>query len=383
MTATVDGKNDAMATPSSLHVLLAGGGTGGHVFPALAVAEDLAARGWRVSFTGAAAGIEARLAVERGIPFHPLPAKPLVGRGVMAKIQSLTTLAGSAFAASKLIRRLGADAVLGTGGYVSAPAVLGARLARRPVLLLEPNAHAGVANRWLSRFATGAAVGYRETIQELKCPCWVTGIPVRSAFFSVPDLSETPRETPGTDLRLLVLGGSQGAQQINQAMPAVAARLLAHLPGLRILHQAGARNLEETRQAYAAAGLLGDGSQVDVVPFLDDVAGAMAACQLLGSRAGATTLAEICAAGRASLLLPLTIAQGHQMGNAQLLAAAGAAEVVASADLTAALLADRLAALLGDLPALARMGRAARSLARPRAVADIADRLEAVAGEAR
>jgi len=369
----------APARSSPLHVLLAGGGTGGHVFPALAVAEELAARGWRVSFTGSAAGIEARLVAERGIPFHPLPARPLVGRGLVAKVQSLATVTRSAFAASRLVRRLGADAVLGTGGYVSAPAVLGARLARRPVLLLEPNAHAGVANRWLSRVASGAAVGYQETIQELKCPCWVTGIPVRSAFFSVPDLAETP----GAEPHLLVLGGSQGAQQINQAMPAVAARLLAKLPALRILHQAGARNLEETRQAYAAAGLLGAGSRVDVVPFLDDVAGAMAACQLLVSRAGAITLAEICAAGRASLLLPLAIAQGHQMGNAQLLAAAGAAEVISSAELTPDLLADRLAALLGDLPALARMGRAARSLARPRAVADIADRLETLAGAAR
>jgi UDP-N-acetylglucosamine--N-acetylmuramyl-(pentapeptide) pyrophosphoryl-undecaprenol N-acetylglucosamine transferase len=256
MTTTGDGKNDAMANPSSpLHVLLAGGGTGGHVFPALAMAEELAARGWRVSFTGSETGIEARLVAARGIPFHPLPARPLVGRGLVAKVQSLATVTRSAFAASRLIRRLGAGAVLGTGGYVSAPAVLGARLARRPVLLLEPNAHAGVANRWLSRFASGAAVGYQETIQELKCPCWVTGIPVRSAFFSVPE-----PESTGAEPRLLVLGGSQGAQQINQAMPAVAARLLVKLPALRILHQAGARNLEETRQAYAAAGLLGDDS---------------------------------------------------------------------------------------------------------------------------
>lgn len=370
---------DAMAkTPDpslrALHVLLAGGGTGGHVFPALAVAEELAARGWRVSFTGSASGLEARLVGERGLPFHPLPALPLVGRGLGGKARSLTTLAGSAAAARQLVRRLGVDVVLGTGGYVSAPAVIGARLARRPVLLLEPNAHAGVANRWLSRWVNGAAVGYRETIRELKCPCWVTGIPVRAAFFGVSEA------LPAGGPRLLVLGGSQGAQQINQALPAVAARLLARLPELGIVHQAGARNLEETRQAYAAAGLPGDGSRVDVVPFLDDVAGAMAASHLLVSRAGAITLAEICAAGRASLLLPLAIAQGHQMGNARLLAAAGAAEVMASADLTPDLLADRLAALLGAPAALARMGRAARSLGRPRAVADIADRLEILGG---
>jgi UDP-N-acetylglucosamine--N-acetylmuramyl-(pentapeptide) pyrophosphoryl-undecaprenol N-acetylglucosamine transferase len=365
-----------MADAPSLHVLLAGGGTGGHVFPALAVAEELAARGWRVSFTGSESGLEARLVRERGIPFHPLPARPLVGRGLLGKAQALTTLAGSARAAAGLIRKIGAGAVLGTGGYVSAPAVVGARLARRPALLLEPNAHAGVANRWLSRWATGAAVGYRETIQELKCPCWVTGIPVRAAFFQAPALPDSP--SPG--LRLLVLGGSQGAQQVNQALPAAAARLLARLPELRILHQAGARNLEETRQAYAAAGLPAPLlERIEVVPFLDDVAGAMAASQLLVSRAGAITLAEICAAGRPALLLPLAIAQGHQMGNARLLADAGAAEVIAAADLTPDLLADRLEALLSAPPLLARMGHAARALARPRAVADIADRLEMVA----
>jgi UDP-N-acetylglucosamine--N-acetylmuramyl-(pentapeptide) pyrophosphoryl-undecaprenol N-acetylglucosamine transferase len=366
-----------MADAPPLHVLLAGGGTGGHVFPALAVAEELAARGWRVSFTGSESGLEARLVTERGIPFHPLPARPLVGRGLLGKAQALTTLAGSARAAAGLIRKIGAGAVLGTGGYVSAPAVVGARLARRPALLLEPNAHAGVANRWLSRWATGAAVGYRETIQELKCPCWVTGIPVRAAFFQVPALSEA---APGSGLRLLVLGGSQGAQQVNQALPAAAARLLASLPELRILHQAGARNLDATREAYAAAGLGASLlERIEVVPFLDDVAGAMAASQLLVSRAGAITLAEICAAGRPALLLPLAIAQGHQMGNARLLADAGAAEVIAAADLTPGLLAGRLEALLSAPPLLARMGRAARSLARPRAVADIADRLEMVA----
>jgi len=368
--------NQAMAerTGAPFHVLLAGGGTGGHVFPALAVAEELAARGWRVSFTGSAAGLEARLVGERGIPFHALPARPLVGRNLLEKARALTTLARSTAAAARLVRRIGADVVLGTGGYVSAPAVAGARLARRPVLLLEPNAHAGVANRWLSRWASGAAVGYRETIRDLKCPCWVTGVPVRAAFSSVP--AELP---PASALQLLVLGGSQGAQQVNQAMAALAAGLLDRLPALRILHQAGARNLEATREAYAAAGLGDHEDRVEIVPFLDDVAGAMAASHLLVSRAGAITLAEICAAGRASILLPLSIAQGHQMDNARVLADAGGAEVIAAADLTPQLLGDRLAALLGDLPGLARMGRAARALARPRAAADIADRLEMVA----
>lgn len=364
----------APAARSTHHALLAGGGSGGHVFPALAVAEELLARGWQVSFTGSSTGMEARLVAERGLPFHPLAAAPLVGRGVLGKVKALATLAASGAAAAALLRRLGADVVVGTGGYVSAPAVVGARLAGRPVLLLEPNARAGVANRWLSRWATGAAVGYRDTIQDLKCPCWVTGVPVRQAFFAVPR-ELPPLSTP----RLLVLGGSQGARQINEALPAAAVKLFERLPALTILHQAGARNVEEARAAWAAAGL--GAPRVEVVPFLDDVAGAMARSHLLVSRAGAITLAEICAAGRPSVLVPLSIAQGHQMDNARLLAESGAAVVVPSDGLTPERLGEVLSGLLLDGPRLARMGLAARALAHPRAVAEIADRLEELEGD--
>jgi UDP-N-acetylglucosamine--N-acetylmuramyl-(pentapeptide) pyrophosphoryl-undecaprenol N-acetylglucosamine transferase len=373
--------NDAMAMAAraaapALHALLAGGGTGGHVFPALAVAEELGRRGWRVSFTGSETGLEARLVAERGIPFHPLPARPLVGRGIAGKVRALATVASSALAAARLIRRLEVDVVLGTGGYASAPAVLGARLARRPVLLLEPNARAGVANRWLSRFASAAAIGYPETARDLKCPSWVTGVPVRSAFFDVP--AELP---PLDSLRVLVLGGSQGAKQINEAMPAAAKRLLETLPQIRIVHQAGARNVDEARAAYAAAGL-GE-PEVQVVPFLDDVAGAMASSHLLVSRAGAITLAEICAAGRPSVLLPLSISLAHQVDNARLLADAGAAELLTSEEVSDGKLTGVLLDLLasGDSQVrLARMGEAARALAKPGAVAGIADRLGILGG---
>ena len=366
----MNGNAMATVTPTPpapvLHALLAGGGTGGHIFPALAVAEELGKRGWRVSFAGNENGLEARIVPERGIPFHALPAKPMVGRGLFGRVQSLTTLVASGRAASRLIRDLKVDVVLGTGGYVSAPAVVGARLAGRPILLLEPNARAGVANRWLSGWATAAAIGYPETAHDLKCPAWVTGVPVRSRFFEVPE--ELP---PMGSPRLLVLGGSQGAKQINEAMPEAAKRL----PGVRILHQAGAKNLEEARAAYARAGI---GDQVEVVPFLDDVAGAMAESHLLVSRAGAITLAEICAAGRPSLLLPLSIAQAHQVDNARLLADAGASEMLLADELDK--LGDRLAELLATPAALQRMGHAARSLAKPRAVAEIADRMELLGG---
>ncbi len=367
------------------HALLAGGGTGGHVFPALAVADELLARGWRVSFAGSPGGLEARLVPERGIPFHGLAARPLLGRGPLAQARALATLARSAVSAAALIRRLGASVVLGTGGYVSAPAVMGARLVGRPVLLLEPNARAGVANRWLSRWATAAAVGYAETAGGLHCPATVTGVPVRRAFFAaMPASAPAPAGAGATTSagaaapppRLLVLGGSQGARQLNRALPAAAAQLLAAMPELRILHQAGARHLDETRAAYAAAGV--PATRAEVVPFLDDVAGAMAASGLLVSRAGAITVAEICAAGRAVLLAPLAIAAGHQQDNARLLAAAGGAEVLSVADLEPGPLGARLAGLLGDGARLAAMGRAARSLARPDAAAAIADRLAAL-----
>lgn len=359
-----------MANPTTLHVLLAGGGTGGHVFPALAVGDELRARGARVSFTGMAGGIEERLAGERGIDFHPLPARPLVGRGLGAKIGALTTLVRSAGAAKRLIREIGADVVLGTGGYVSAPAVLGARRAGRPVLLLEPNGKAGVANRWLSRWATAADVGYRETMADLKCPSRLTGVPVRPAFFSVPP------EPPTGPLRLLVLGGSQGAQQINEAMPAAAKLLLAWMSGVSIVHQAGARNLEAAKAAYAREGAMD--AQVQVVPFLDDVAGAMAASHLVISRAGAITIAEICAAGRPSILVPLAIAKAHQMDNARLLVEAGGALVIPSSQFSPESLVEQIVGLFSTGPGLDVMGRAARSLARPRAAADIADHLSEV-----
>jgi len=366
-----------MAPP---HALLAGGGTGGHVFPMIAVADAVRALAPDVDlvFVG----------TERGLPFHALPARPLLGRGLRAKAAALRTAAGGAVAAARLVRRLEVDVVLGTGGYVSVPAVLGARLARRPVLLLEPNARAGVANRWLSRWANGAAVAFAATLRDLKCPSIVTGVPVRAAFFAVGP--PPPLLTTGSDSRprLLVLGGSQGARQVNRLLPAAVARARRELPGLSVLHQAGAKNVEETRAGYRAAGLAADltSGAVEVVPFLDDVAGAMAASHLLVSRAGAITVAEICAAGRGALLLPLAIAQAHQVDNARLLAEAGAAEMMvagsageAGEDAMAQDLGSRLITLLADPGRQVAMGRAARALARPDAVAAIADRMAELA----
>ncbi len=350
--------------------LLAGGGSGGHVFPALAIGEELARRGWTVSFAGSPTGMEARLAAERGLPFVALAARPLRDKNLWAKIAALVTLLASAREARRRIRNGAFDVVVGTGGFASAPAVLGGRWAGRPTVLIEPNAEAGLANRWASRFASAAAVAYEATAEKLKCLVWVTGAPVRTAFFEIPPLRADGKP------RLLVLGGSQGSQRINRLMPEVLTPLFDHLPELSVLHQCGENHLAATLAAYRDAGL--DTPRLRVVPFVDNVPAAMAAVDLVVSRAGAITLAEICAAGRPAVLLPLVAGGAHQLSNAQLLAAAGAAGVIEDVVLDADRLRRELANLLGDRGQLAAMGARARQLARPGAAAAIVDRIEAL-----
>lgn len=335
-----------------------------------------------MTFAGSGRELEERLVAARGMPYVALPARPLVGRSAVSRLRALGTLTRSTLAARRLLASLEVDVVVGTGGYASAPAVLAARLAGRPSLLVEPNASAGVANRWLSRWASAAAVAQPETVAELRCPSQVTGAPVRERFFSLP---EPVRQGP---LRLLVLGGSQGSQQLNREVPAALAAVRLRLPALRVLHQAGQGKVEETREAYSEAGFptpgaeAGEGVAVEVVAFVDDVAEAMGQAELLVSRAGALTTAEIAAAGRASVLVPLALAGGHQRANAGVLAAVGAARVVGSEGLGTAELGEALAAWLEDPEALAAAGRAARSRARPGAASAIADLAEQLAGAA-
>jgi UDP-N-acetylglucosamine--N-acetylmuramyl-(pentapeptide) pyrophosphoryl-undecaprenol N-acetylglucosamine transferase len=349
------------------HVLLAGGGSGGHVFPALAVGAELGRRGWRVSYAGDPAGMEARLVAGHGVDFVPLPARPLVGRGPLARLGALATLARSTAAARRAVRGLGIDAVVGTGGYASAPAVLGGAWARRPTLLVEPNARPGAANRWLSRVATAAAVAYEAAGRELACPSFVAGVPIRARFFALPALAA---DAPP---RLVVLGGSQGSRRLNGLLPAAVARALARVPALTVLHQCGERHVEEARALWQASAV--PAARVELVPFVADVAAALADATLVLSRAGAITLAEICAAGRPSVLVPLALAGAHQRANAALLEAAGAALRFEEEGATAEGLGARLADALADGAALAAMGARARALARPAAAAAIADRV--------
>lgn len=348
------------------------------MFPALAVADELRRLDADVVFFGQEAGMEARLARRADVPFVAVEARPLVGGSPWAKVAALASLAVNALKARKRLRLHGVHAVLGTGGFVSAPTVLGARLARLPVFLLEPNAQPGTANRLLSRFARRAFVAYPETASSLRCSSRTTGVPVRRAFFEVT--APTPSEQ-GT--AVLVLGGSQGAQILNERLPAL---LLARMSEGSVVHQCGAANVDASVACWNEAlaplhgslsadesgGWVGRVGSLDihVLPFIDDMPAALEVADLVVSRAGAITLAELCAAGRGSILVPLPLAGAHQLHNARLLEENGAAIVVEQ---------DRIEQIdeqLGrarETPGrLIDMGLAARRLAKEDAAREIA-----------
>lgn len=314
-------------------------------------------------------GMERELVEAHGLPYHGLPARAVVGRGPLQKLTALGTLATSSWRARQVIRDLETHVVLGTGGYVSVPGVLGAALNQRPIVLLEPNAEAGSANRWLSRWAASAAVAFTGIERQLSCPCRVTGVPVRREFFEAPD----ERRATGA-LRVLVLGGSQGARQLNELVPAALSRLGTIASDLEVVHQVGRDLFEEAKALYGGSAL-GE-LEVRVVPFLHDVAAEMAAADLVISRAGAITVAEICAAGRAALLVPLALAGGHQLSNAHRLESSGGARVLTPEVADEENLARLLAELLRDKDRLHGMGRALRELAWPGAAESVADLLD-------
>ena len=351
------------------HVLMAGGGTAGHVFPGIAVAAELRRRGWKASWAGRDGEMEEFLIESQELDFHALPARAVVGKSLLSKVGAVATLSRSALAARRLIRRSDARVVLGTGGYVSVPAAVGARLARRPVLLFEPNARAGEANRTLSRWARAAAVGYPSATADLHCPVHVTGVPVRPEFLRLGD-------PPAHRTSVLVLGGSQGALNVNRLLPPAFGRLAAEFPGLEIVHQVG-RHREATERAYGEVDM--GTARVRIEPFIDDVAGAMESAHLIVSRAGAVTLAEICAAGRPALLIPLKLAGGHQRENAQALVDAGGAAMLEE-DCSVDEAVTTLRSLLLSDERRREMGRAVAGLAAGDAARTIADLVESAAG---
>jgi UDP-N-acetylglucosamine--N-acetylmuramyl-(pentapeptide) pyrophosphoryl-undecaprenol N-acetylglucosamine transferase len=350
-----------------LRIVIAGGGTGGHLFPGIAVARELLRRrpDAQITFAGTARGIESRVMPREGFQLDLLRSAGLKGMSLAARLRGVLLLPASGLDAWRIVSRRAPQLVIGVGGYSSGPVVLAAAVRRIPTLLLEQNAVPGLTNRLLARFVSAAAVTFESTVTFFGRRGFVTGNPVRPEFFeSVPDAR--PEGPP----RILIFGGSQGAHAINLAMVEAAPRLAAHGGGMAITHQTGERDLEYVRDGYRRAGLT-----ARVEPFLYAMDREMKAADLVVCRAGATTIAELTAAGRAAVFIPLpTAADDHQRRNAEVLARAGAAELLEQQGLTGERLAERIVALALDQEKRSAMSRAARGLAKPDAARAIVDR---------
>jgi UDP-N-acetylglucosamine--N-acetylmuramyl-(pentapeptide) pyrophosphoryl-undecaprenol N-acetylglucosamine transferase len=349
-------------------VLIAGGGTGGHVIPALAIADELKARhGADLLFVGTARGLESRLVPQAGYSLELIRVGQLNRVSLMTRLRTLVDLPLGFWQCVRLLRHFRPDVVIGVGGYASGPVMGAAILLRIPTLAFEPNAVPGLANRLIGSRVRAAAVNFEPAARYFR-NAHVTGIPVRNEFFRL-----TARPA-GAIPHLLVFGGSQGARTLNAMMPKIAASLLNAIPGLTILHQAGARHAEATLQAYQESGAPPDRWQV--APFLDDMPRRFEAADLVLARSGASTVAELAAAGKPAVLVPLpTAADDHQRKNAEVMAAAGAARVLLEPDLTPAQLEGTLSELLAAPAELQRMAENARTLAHP----DASERIAAIA----
>jgi UDP-N-acetylglucosamine--N-acetylmuramyl-(pentapeptide) pyrophosphoryl-undecaprenol N-acetylglucosamine transferase len=358
-----------------LRVVIAGGGTGGHLYPGIAVARELLRRSPEsvVSFAGTARGIESRVLPREGFQLDLLRSAGLKGTSAAGWLRGAALLPLSALDAWRIVSRRSPDVVIGVGGYSSGPIVLVAALRRVPTMLLEQNAVPGVTNRTLARVVKAAAVTFETTATYFGRRAFVAGNPVRPEFLAGGGAPDERRAGPA---RILIFGGSQGAHAINVAMVEAAPRLAARPGRVAITHQTGERDLELVRDGYRRAGL-----EARVEPFLFTMDREMTAADLVVCRAGATTIAELTAAGRPAVFIPLpTAADDHQRRNAEVLAAAGAAELIEQKDLTGERLAARIVALAGDDARRAAMAAAARRLARPDAARVIVDKVIELAG---
>jgi UDP-N-acetylglucosamine--N-acetylmuramyl-(pentapeptide) pyrophosphoryl-undecaprenol N-acetylglucosamine transferase len=355
-----------------MRMIVAGGGTGGHLFPGLAVAECAAAAGAEALFVGGAAGIEARVIPQTRFAFRALDVHGVRGRGARGLVQLAWQLPVALVKAWRIVGNAGADLVLGVGGYASVPVVLAAWLRGLPSVLLEQNAHPGMANRLLARFARRVCTAFPDTrgfFPPRKVV--VTGNPVRQFAAASP--------ATGGGFTLLVFGGSQGAHRLNAALHDAAPRLRAAVPALRIIHQTGRDDCEWIGQRYAACGI-----PAEVRPFIDDMGAAYGQADLVVCRAGATTLAELTAIGKPAVLVPYPFAaDDHQRANASVLEAAGAARMILDRDLTGDRVTETVVALARDREQLEAMGGAARRLGKPDAAARVVAVCWAVVEEVR
>ena len=360
-----------------LRVVIAGGGTGGHLYPGIAVARELIARrpDAQVSFAGTAQGIEARVLPREGFELDTIRSGGLKGKSIGERARGVRLLPLGLVDAARILAARRPALVIGVGGYSSGPVVLIAALRGIPTMLLEQNAVPGLTNRLLSRVVRAAAVTYDSTREFFGEKAFVSGNPVRPEFLAV-GVTGAAAGAAGAPTNVLVFGGSQGAHGINVAMTEAAPLLAAARNGFSLVHQTGERDVELVRTAYQRAGL-----RAEVEPFLYDMGRRLQAADLVVCRAGATTLAELAAAGRPAVLIPLpTATDDHQRKNAEAWGGIGAAEVLLQADATGARLASLITSLAGDAERRRRMAAAARSLARPEAATVIVDRALALAG---
>jgi UDP-N-acetylglucosamine--N-acetylmuramyl-(pentapeptide) pyrophosphoryl-undecaprenol N-acetylglucosamine transferase len=344
-----------------MKVILAGGGTGGHVIPALAIAEELRKQGHEAAFVGTERGIEMRLVPKAGFPLFTVKVGALNRVSFTTRLRTLIDLPLSIFAAMRILRGFKTQVVIGVGGYAAGPATMAAVLLRIPVVLFEPNVVPGFANRAVARFATKAAVHFAQTGKWFRS-FEVTGVPVRPAFFSLPARqSQRPA--------LLVFGGSQGARALNRIVRESAAELLRCIPNLRIVHQTGEREFAEVSQFYREHEI-----DVSVSAFIDDMPQSFADADLVVCRSGASTVAEIAAAGKCALFVPFPgAADDHQLRNAELLAEENAALLIPEKELSAQRFVEEVRGLFGDPGRMSEMATQARLLAHPDAAEHIAD----------
>lgn len=346
-------------------LLIMAGGTGGHIFPGLAVAEEMRAAGWEVAWMGARGGMEERLVPPHGYRTAWIHARAARGGGLLRKLLLPANLLVAFWQSLGHLRRLKPDVVLGLGGYVAFPGGMMASLLGRPLALHEQNAVAGLANRVLARLADKAMVAFPGALAGAE---W-TGNPVRAGIASL-DLPERRFAGRSGPLRLLVVGGSLGAQALNEVLPQALSLLKERV---LVVHQAGEKHLEALKAGYEKAGVRGE-----LVAFIDDMARRYAEADLVLCRAGAVTVAELAAGGMASVLVPFPHAvDDHQTANAKFLAEQGAALLIPQRDLTA----QKLAAVISSLDRgkLLAMAQKARALGRPEAARVVAQRCMALA----
>jgi UDP-N-acetylglucosamine--N-acetylmuramyl-(pentapeptide) pyrophosphoryl-undecaprenol N-acetylglucosamine transferase len=351
-----------------MRAILAGGGTGGHVIPALAIAQQLQRQYTaEILFIGTSRGIENRLVPNAGFALRLVDVGALKNVGFATRLKTIVDLPRAIWAASHILSAFRPDIVIGVGGYASGPAMLAALLRRIPTLIFEPNVVPGFANRVVAPLVSAAAVHFQETAKYFRHST-VTGVPVREAFFHIGAEYATPT--------LLVFGGSQGARAINQAAIQAAPELLERVAGLHLIHQTGEADYNDAKASYANLG-----GSVEVYRFIDDMPAFFARASLLVCRSGASTVAEVTAAGKPAIFVPFPrAADDHQKRNAEALERAGAAVLLQQAQLTPESLVETVTSLFNNPSRLKAMAGAARSLSHPHAARDIAAMAAQLAG---